>query len=236
MHRYSLIKLICRDSLLWSVLNSFVPSYQSTCTLTLVPLCSRWQFCNQPKCHAVCKMLLLIISWSHQSSCFPSSTTALWLVTPNSDDSTTNSHPKCPGVTPRGGWSRGNCHRLLFICQLKWKQLDGDILTAQQRSYFFKVATANHRKLERAHRHSLYSSSGASESNLLLQDNRKSEATVGFLSLDFSPLFTCLSTSLSFPRCSRPGSEGFNFLPATKLHCNYTPYFIVLDVDNSLCA
>lgn len=141
---------------------------------------------------------------------------------------------------PKVSWSdtssRGNCHRLLFICQLKWKQLDGDILTAQQRSYFFKVATANHRKLERAHRHSLYSSSGASESNLLLQDNRKSEATVGFLSLDFSPLFTCLSTSLSFPRCSRPGSEGFNFLPATKLHCNYTPYFIVLDVDNSLCA
>lgn len=111
-------------------------------------------------------------------------------------------------------------------------------ISSQRSSFliFFKVATANHRKLERAHRHSLYSSSGASESNLLLQDNRKSEATVGFLSLDFSPLFTCLSTSLSFPRCSHPGSEGFNFLPATKLHCNYTPYFIVLDVDNSLCA
>lgn len=30
MHRYSLIKLICRDSLLQSVLSSFMPPYQNT--------------------------------------------------------------------------------------------------------------------------------------------------------------------------------------------------------------
>lgn len=51
-----------------------------------------------------------------------------------------------------------------------------------------------------------------------------------------SSLFTCLSTSSSFSHHSRLSSEGFNFPPASKLHYNYTSYFIELDGDNSLYA
>lgn len=57
MHRYSLIKLICGDSLFLSVLNSFMPPYQNThthsCSTSSSRYVLRWQLRNQLKCHAV---------------------------------------------------------------------------------------------------------------------------------------------------------------------------------------
>lgn len=146
MHRYSLIKLICRDSLFQSVLDSFMPPYQNTHTLTqyiLIPLCSRWQLCNQLKCHAVHKMLLLIISWSHWSSCSPSSTIALWLVTPNGD----NKQPT------RMSWSQTVTGHCSFGSSVSWNWTKRDgVILAEQRVFcvFFQtllqLIRANKRK------------------------------------------------------------------------------------------
>lgn len=114
---------------------------------------------------------------------------------------------------------------------------DGVILAEQRGFIFFFFLNRLQLIMAEEKTHTqfvLYSSSCACESNLLHRDNRKSETTVRSLFpalplFIISSLFTCLSSPFSFSHRSRPGSEGFNFPPARKRHCNYTSCFTELD-------
>lgn len=152
-------------------------------------------------------------------------------------------------MTPPGWVGKSNCHRAAvlaqLICQLKLKPSETG-LSSQSSGVSFFFFFLNRLQLimaeEKTHtQFVLYSSSCACESNLLHRDNRKSETTVRSLFpalplFIISSLFTCLSSPFSFSHRSRPGSEGFNFPPARKRHCNYTSCFTELDGDNSLYA
>ena len=170
------------------------------------------------------------------------------MVTPNGGDATVNSRPQSPEMTPPGWVGESNCHRgrrsrAAHLSAEIETERDGVIL-AEQRGLFIYFFFFNWLQLimakEKTHtQFVLYSSSCACESNLLHRDNRKSEATVRSLFpplFIISSLFTCLSSSSSFSHRSRPGSEGFNFPPARKRHCNYTSCFTELAGDNSLYA
>ena len=254
MHRYSLIKLICRDSLFQSVLNSFMPSYQNTRAHTHIdavhPHSTTFslaapQSTEMPRSSQNVTPNYFLISLKqlfpiqHNRSLIGDTkrrrrdskqpTTKSWDDTPGVGGGVKLSPgpplPRSSFVSWNWNWARRGYPRraagfIYLFFFFNWLQL----IMAKEKTHTQFV---------------LYSSSCACESNLLHRDNRKSEATVRSLFpplFIISSLFTCLSSSSSFSHRSRPGSEGFNFPPARKRHCNYTSCFTELAGDNSLYA
>lgn len=235
MHRYSLIKLICSDSLLQSVLNSFMPPYQNTHTHT---------YAEHPHSTMFLLAALQPIQMPHSSqnvtpNYFLISLKQLFPIQHNRSligDAKQQrlDNEQTPGMSWNDtlGWvEEWICRQAVVHTEHLSAETEPRLmgLSLQSSGVFENVAVANHTKQKTL---SFYSSSCTSESNLLHKDNRKLQREL-FLSLEFPSVFTCLSPSSFSPALVLRDSIS---PPASKLHCNYTSCFIELDGDYSLYA